>query len=298
MSESKRNKAVILLAMALTLALAVPLSADAPQAKRGFTVITGDDPQNVLTFADVTGWLGIGIAEVNAERMKELKLPEERGVVVTRVEKDSPAEKAGVKENDVIVEYSGQRVEGTGQLQRMIRETPAGRNVALGVYRAGQKLSLTATLGERPGAFGALRMRKLEMPAVRIPDFDFDFDFDGRGWARSFGRSRPQLGVEVESLSDQLAQFFGVKEDEGVLVRHVENGSAAEKAGIKAGDVITRIEGEKIASPAHLREAMHENRDKKTVSVTLVRNRAETTVTVEIEKPRREGRTISSRVKI
>lgn len=297
MSERKLKKAIILLAVGLALALGAPLLADTPQRQRSITVYAGDDEQDILMLADATGWLGIGIADVNAERMKELKLPEERGVVVTRVEKDSPAEKAGLKENDVIVEYSGQRVEGIRQLQRMIRETPAGRNVTLGIYRAGQKLNLTATLGERPEGLGRVRMRRFEMPEIRVPHFDFDFDFDGRGWARGFGWSRPRLGVEVESLSDQLAQFFGVKEGEGVLVRRVEKGSAAEKAGIKAGDVITRIEGEKISSPADLREAMYENRDKKSISVTLVRSRAETTVTVEIEKPQREGRTISSRVR-
>ena len=298
MSERKLNKEVILLAVALALAPGVPLLADTPPRQRSVTVYAGDDAQDILTLADATGWLGIGIAEVNAERMKELKLPEERGVVVTGIEKDSPGEKAGLKENDVIVEYSSQRVEGARQLRRLIRETPAGRNVTLGLYRAGQKLNLTATLGERPESFGALRMRRLEMPEIRVPHFEYDFDFDGRAWLGGFGRSRPHLGVEVESLSDQLGQFFGVKEGEGVLVRHVEKGSAAEKAGIKAGDVITRIESEKISDAGDLREAMYENRDRKSISVTLVRNRAETTVTVEIERPRREGRTISSRVKI
>ncbi len=294
MREKKRKKEIILLAAVLILVLGVPLLADTPQRGRGVAVHVGKgDTEDILTLADATGWLGIGIADVNAERVKELKLPEERGVVVTRVEKDSPAEKTGLKENDVIMEYSGHRVESTMQLRRLVRETPAGRTVTLGIYRAGQKLNLTATVGERPEPFGTLRMRRFEMPEIRVPEFDFNFDFDGRGlwW------SRPRLGVEVESLSDQLAEFFGVKEGEGVLVRRVEKGSAAEKAGIRAGDVITKVEGEKISSPGELRQAMHENRDKKSVSIALVRNRAVTTVTVEMEKPQREGRTVSSRVR-
>ena len=197
MIERKRNRMVILLAVALALALGVPLLADTPQRQRGYTVyggccsagvlaglvqgrleggatgrFTGDDQENILTFADATGWLGIGIAEVNAERMKELKLPEERGVVVTGVEKDSPGEKAGLKEDDVIVEYSSQRVEGARQLRRLIRETPVGRKVTLGLYRAGQKLNLTATIGERPEGFGALRRGWLEMPEIRVPHFE------------------------------------------------------------------------------------------------------------------------------
>ena len=294
MIRNKRNRESILLAAVLALSLSVPLYAGTQQHERSLAVTVEDnDTQDILTLADATGWLGISVADVNGERVKELKLPEERGVVVTQVEKDSPAEKAGLKENDVVMEFSGQRVEGVLQLRRLIRETPVGRPVTLGVYRSGQKLNLTATVSERPSPLGRLRMRRFEMPAIRVPEFDFNFDFDDRG----FPSSRPRLGVEVESLSDQLAEFFGVKAGEGVLVRRVEKGSAAEKAGIKAGDVITKIEGEKISSPGELRQAVRQNRDKKTVTVTLVRNRAEITATVELEKPQREGRTVSTRVR-
>jgi S1-C subfamily serine protease len=295
MSEGRLKKGSILLAVTLILVLGVAFTTAKAQSRRSVTVQVGDEPEEVMIIGDGSGWLGISIAEVTAQQVKELKLPEERGVVVKSVETGSPAEKAGLKENDVIVEYAGHRVEGTRQLRRLILETPAGRSVTLGVYRAGQKQSLTATLAERREHFPGMHMGKLVTPDIHIPSFDFEFD--GGGWMRLDG-SRPRLGVEVESLSDQLAQFFGVAEGEGVLVRSVQKGGAAEKAGIKAGDVITKIEGEKISETRDVRQAMYKNRDKKSVAITAVRNRAETTFTVEIEKPQREKRTISSRVGI
>ena len=80
---------------------------------------------------DGSGWLGVEISEVTTEKAKDLKLAGLRGVVVMDVEPDSPAAKAGLKENDVITQYDGQIVEGTVQFRRLVRETPAGRKVTL-----------------------------------------------------------------------------------------------------------------------------------------------------------------------
>src|SRR5687768_6464668 len=72
-------------------------------------------------------YLGVNVAEVDTDRARELKLKEERGVEIKKVEPGSPAEKAGLKEADVVLEYNGQRVEGTESFMRMVRETPSGR---------------------------------------------------------------------------------------------------------------------------------------------------------------------------
>src|ERR1700677_2219352 len=114
-------------------------------------------------------YLGVNIAEIEANRAKELRLKEDYGVEITRVEENSPAEKAGVKAGDVVLEYNGQRVEGMEQFGRMVRETPPGREVKLTVSRNGATQTLTATLGSRKGR-ALPESFHFEMPDIRIPD--------------------------------------------------------------------------------------------------------------------------------
>ncbi len=237
-------------------------------------------------------YLGIGVAEVDAERAKALNLKEVRGVEVKSVDEDSPAAKAGLKENDVVLEYNGQRIEGTEQFVRLVRETPVDRQVHLLVWRNGGTQTLTGTIGRRPGAT-VFRGDDgedftVEIPAMPpmppmpsmppmpeiapVPDFPH---------AMNSGRSG-MLGIEGEAVSSQLADFFGVKE--GVLVRSVTKNSAAEKAGIRAGDVIVKVDGEAVASPREitsvLRAAM---RGKRTLPIVVVRDKKETTLNVTLE---------------
>ena len=100
-------------------------------------------------------YLGVNLAEIDANRAKELKLKEDYGVEITRVEENSPAEKAGLKPGDVVLEYNGQRVEGMEQFGRLVRETPPGREVKLKISRNGATETLTAVLGSRKVRFGA-----------------------------------------------------------------------------------------------------------------------------------------------
>ena len=172
-------------------------------------------------------YLGVNLAEIDANRAKELKLKEDYGVEISRVEENSPAEKAGVKTGDVVLEYNGQRVEGMEQFGRMVRETPPGREAKLTISRNGAVQTLTAVLGLRKFPFSGNFPPGFEVPEFHMPDIPQIFTT-----IRS-----PMLGVEAESLGTQLAVYFGVKE--GVLVRSVLENTPAQKAGIKAGDVIT-----------------------------------------------------------
>ena len=121
----------------------VPPAAPAPPARATGTV---------QVFGLGSGsYLGVGVAEVSAERVKALKLKEERGVEITRVDDDSPALKAGLKAGDVVLDYNGQRIEGTEQFVRMVKETPEGRQVRLLISRDGNTQTLTATIAARKG---------------------------------------------------------------------------------------------------------------------------------------------------
>lgn len=228
-------------------------------------------------------YLGVDIDEITSDRVSALKLKEERGVEITQVDQDAPAGRAGLKEHDVITEFNGQRVEGREQFTRFIRETPAGRTVTLGIVRDGQPMQVKATLADRQEAWKSNvreRSRKFVMP--EMPDIDVEI---------------PQLefstmvstsaGVSIENLTPQLATYFGVKSGNGALVKSVERGSAAEKAGIKAGDVIVKVDNESIEGRSDFRQAIrHRNAD--TVKVVVVRNKVEQTLSLTL--PKDEGR--------
>ena len=228
-------------------------------------------------------FLGIGIQEIDAARAAELKLPETLGVEVTRVEPDSPADQAGLKTGDVVVQYNGQKVEGIDQFSRMVRDTPPGREVKIDYFRNGARQTATAKIVARSGLMldGQLL---LPGPSQGPSEFQFpDLPRNLMAW-RSV-----TLGIEAEGLSGQLAEFFGVKE--GVLVRSVTKGSAAEKAGIKAGDVITRVDEVAVATPADISVRLRLTRNR-SVAIMLTRDHKEMSVTVSF--PERSGRTIGS----
>ncbi len=227
-------------------------------------------------FSGSRSYLGIGVVDVTDERAKQLGLKEPQGVEVTSVSEDSPASKAGIKQGDVILEYNGQRVEGGEQFVRMIQETPAGRKAAMQVWRTGAKQEITAIIGSRQERAFAFTLPNPPippnppiMPEFQIPDTPHDM-FSWRSMA---------LGAETEGLNSQLAEFFGVKE--GVLVRSVTKGSAAESAGLKAGDIITKIDGQTVSSPRNIGPYLL-RKSGKSVAVTVMRNHKEITLNVKL----------------
>ena len=221
----------------------------------------------ILVFAAVIpliaqdpGWIGISIDD-----------EKDRGAIVRRVEPSSPAEKAGVREGDVILEFNKQEVVGVQQLTRLVRETPVGRTVDVKIRRDNREQTLKISTERSP----MFRSKKIDL---NIPDF--------RVWTDRVVRDFPrvevhtvyaQSGIHVEQMTDQLRDFFGVATNNGVLVRSVDRGSAAEKAGIKAGDVITAIAGRNIRNPdefsremrAESRPALKIIRDKKEREIRL-----------------------------
>ncbi len=239
----------------------------------------------VLEGEEGPSWLGVETQEVTPEKAKELKLPAERGVVIGRVTEDSPATKAGLKEKDVITEVNGQRVEGAAQFRRMVHEIPAGRTAQLTVWRDGRAQTVAVTLGQAeeghrawmkaaPGAF-AFRMPEVEMPDMpAIAGLGDDFALLPGG--------RPRLGIDAEDIGEQLGSFFGAPDGEGILVRSVNSGSPAEKAGLKAGDVITSFNGERVRTLGDLRQKLAAKGDDKPAKLGAWRNHSEVSLTVEL----------------
>lgn len=260
-------------------AAAAGLLATAPYAAAWQNPAPAPKPaeRTAIVMAGSRSFLGVGVVEITSERMKALKLSEERGVEVTKVEESTPAEKAGLKVGDVVTEYNGQRVEGTEQFIRFVRETPAGRTVKLTVIRNGSSQVLAATIEARKARVLESGDWQINMPAMpNLPQM-LEIPRPIMGWRTG------ALGIEAEAVSAQLAGFFGVKE--GVLVRAVNKDSAAEKAGIKAGDVITKVDDKTVASPSDVTRVINQSKDK-SLAVVVMRDRKEMSVNVKIEETR------------
>ncbi len=215
-------------------------------------------------------YLGVGIAEITSDRAKELKLAEERGVEIKFIAENSPASKAGLKIDDVVLELNGQRVEGISQFTRSISEIPPGRKANLSLLRAGARLNVAVLVEARANVqmpFPPFPPMP-PMPSINMPDLPR---------AAIFMRNN-KLGIETESLNTQLAEYFGVKE--GILVRNVTRQSPAEKAGIKAGDVIVKADGKPVAVTRDVTSLLP---NRKSISLGIVRNRKDVTLEVTLD---------------
>ena len=231
--------------------------------------------------------LGLVVSDLDAREQ-----PAAGGVRIDEVSQDSPAEKAGLKAGDVVVEYDGERVRSARQFTRLIQETPEGRSVRIAVLRNGQKQSVEATPEARAFSWNmdwdADQIRRdyeRELQRYRVEPPLFRFDPDGRGFDFRFDEmlprsSRGRLGVNVQELSTDLAAYFGVK-DGGVLVSSVTSGSAAEKAGVKAGDVIVSVNGDRVDDASSLVAELDSVSGEITLGV--VRDKKEITLKATIE---------------
>lgn len=277
MAERLKSKAVELQKMHLALSMLQPPESPDPQAPPEPPAPPAPPVMRMMMAGG--SYLGVGVQEVTANRAKELKLNEERGVEVTNVAEASPAEKAGLQKGDVVLEYQGQRVEGTEQFVRFVRETPAGRNVKLLVSRNGQTQTITAAIGNKGKTKNREFMFSGEFPRMEV--WIPDTPRPNMSWRSSM------LGVEAEAVDGQFAQYFGVKQ--GVLVRSIVKGSAAEKAGLKAGDVITKVDQTVVDTPRELTEAVRGERSRKSFPLHLMREKKEMSVTVTLDDERSEG---------
>ena len=232
--------------------------------------------------------LGVEMRDVDAADVTREKLAEPAGAAIDEVHAGSPAEKAGLKAGDIVVSFDGERVRSARHLARLIDETPDGRQVETAVVRNGERLTLQVapeaagwgSLETLRGHLRDLRGRLPERFDVTIPEFNFR-DFRERGVRPMVildGRAR--LGVGVQELSGQLGEYFGA--DGGVLVTEVDAGTPAARAGLRAGDVIAKINDQTVRNTAELRRQLAAVTGD--VRVTIVRDRKEQTLTVALDE--------------
>jgi len=200
------------------------------------------------------------------------------------VDQDAPAGKAGLKEHDVILTMNGTNVESGAQLRRMIHETRPGRVVSFGISRDGQPLTIKVQLADKGKAFAKNFPHdfKFDMPPIpAIPEFDLPMSV-------VVVHSSMRSGLVVENLSPQLGEFFGAKNGKGVLVRSVDKGSVAAKAGFHAGDVIVRVNDQDVHDTSDFTHALR-SRNNNSVNIAIIREKKEQTLTLSLPQPKDSG---------
>ena len=235
-----------------------------------------------VAFGGSGSYLGVSIGEVTAETVEELGLREERGVMIQSVGDDTPAARAGLMKNDVIVSWNGTDIEGTVQLRRFLDETPAGRTVTLGVFRDRSQQSIDVELGER-NMFSSLHVNPEIAVRTRELGERIRRSVKVRPQMRglSFLTSGGRMGASVQSLDGQLAEYFGLNDRGGVLVTSVGEDSPAAQAGLQAGDVILSVDGDDVEDPGDLIQAILEA-EEGPVGIRVLRDKRERTLTVEL----------------
>ncbi len=236
------------------------------------------------------GYLGVDIRDITDDRAKALKLKEARGAEICMIDHDGPAIKAGLRESDVILSMNGQPVEGEEQLRRMLKETPAGRNVSFVISRDGQQQTIAVQLANRDEVERRAWDRHFAVPEPSQDDAGIPIDmpeiepapaapqksYPGFGFMGPANISSSYTGAMLDVLGPQLAQFFGAQPGTGLLIKSIDADSPAARAGLRAGDVVVRVNAQTVATRNDWLHAVQNSRGK-ALSVTVLRNKREQT---------------------
>ena len=237
--------------------------------------------QSFSLFVDGGGFLGVHAEDIDKEKATRYNLREVRGVGITDVVAGSPAEKAGLKKDDVILRFDNDTVTSVRKLNRLVSEVAPDQSVRLLISRGGAEQEVSVTIGKRNNYTNTLR-GALRTPRGRVwspEDLKGNiFEGDAGSFVFALGSHR-RIGVSTMQLTKQLAEYFGIADGQGVLVTAVTDDGPAAKAGVKAGDVITAVDGEKVSGAGDLTRAINKKKDGD-ISLTVVRNRSQRTITV------------------
>jgi serine protease Do len=246
---------------------------------------------NFTMFFSGGSFLGVYAEDINRENMARYGMHEARGVGITQVMKDSPAEKAGLRKDDVIVRFEGDSVTSTRKLNRMVSEVAPDQTVKLGISRGGGEQEVAVTIAKRNDSFNTMELKGLEglnglekwkdlekgmPPGANVWKWEGGPGKDGMFFALGGGR---RIGVGTMPLTKQLAEYFGIADGKGVLVTSVSDDGPAAKAGLKAGDVITAIDGEKVEGAGDVARGISKKKEGD-VTLTVIRNKNQRTMTV------------------
>ena len=250
------------------------------------------------------GYLGAGLRDVSEDEVAPLKLKEPRGVEIVNMDHDGPACKAGLRIHDVILQMNGQVIEGVEQLRRMLRDSPPGRTVSLLLSHDGQQQTVSVQLGNRETIEREAWQQRYKVPEPD-PVPESEKSVGGTGFLNSGTAGRvtkgmhnllgPDMivsssftGAKLEVMGPQLAEFFGAQGSAGLLVRSVDANSPAADAGLRAGDVVVKVNSISVVNGNDWTKTIHENRGK-SVPVVVLRDKKEQTLTLTPDGKKRSS---------
>jgi C-terminal processing protease CtpA/Prc len=236
----------------------------------GFGLVQNNQPEEKTRKAQ--GWLGVSIQDVTEKIAKKHNLKSEEGAYISDVTEDSPAESAGFQKGDVVVEFDGKAIHDADDLSKSVRKLSPGTKAKAEVIRKGERKTIEVTVGKRPReesfAFAFPRVRP---PVIRMFE------------------TRQFFGLRLMELNKQLGEYFGAPEGEGVLVEEVVKESSAEKAGIKAGDVILKIGKRSINDLGDVGRAIDFYRDEGKIDVEVLRKGVKKTFSLDLSSAEDES---------
>lgn len=217
-----------------------------------------------------TPWIGVYTQSIDDDLADAFNLERTEGTVIVDVVDDSPAEEAGLRRKDIILEFNGKKVEPGRRLIDYVRETKVGDEVEVVILRKGEEKTLTVEIGERPES------------SWRYSDQWFDAE-DFYKHALGFtSMDRGYIGISVQDLNEQLGDYFGVENGNGVLITEVLEDTPAEEVGLKAGDVIITADGERVYDAADLHDIISDFKEGDEVVIEYLRRGEKQTATVEV----------------
>jgi serine protease Do len=209
-------------------------------------------PQLHATGKVIRGWLGVMIQKVTPELARSFDLPQQQGALVTEVLEGSPAARGGLRRGDVITAFGGSAIHDMHELPRAVANTPVGKQVKVDVLRQGQIKTLTVTIA------------KLKEETVA-----------------SSAEISPQLGMEVQELTPDLAESMGLQNTAGVFVAAVDDDSPAAEAGIRRSDVILEVNRQRVRNTSDYTEALRRTTD---AVILLLISRGDNTLYVALKQ--------------
>jgi serine protease Do len=240
------------------------------------------DVQAARPPAGVSGWgaaIGVSVRDLTADEIAGARLPQPGGVFVDRVREGGPAAEAGIRAEDIIVEFDGERVRGVRDFTRLVQDTPTGRTVRAVLLRDGARQTVDVTPEARGGPFSQWPEIAREIERTVPRDFAFDVDLP-RGIVVM---SRGVLGATLLPLDRQLAEYFGV--EDGVLVSSVGTETPGSRAGLRAGDVVTAVNDRRVSSAGDVSRELRAAGS--TARLQIVRDKRQMTLNVTLPERRR-----------
>ena len=259
-----------------------------PAAKRTFVLMMSIALLVTVVVAQAgeeKGYLGVKLQELTPSMAKALQMDDESGVMINEIVDDSPAEKAGLEDGDVILEFNGKSISDNNDLVKAVRRTSPGDNVEVVVLRNGKNKTLNVEIGKHEDKSFAWVSGDDDMHGSHFEHYGdgehkvivMSGDDDNFVWSSggdvSFGfdNDRGYMGVNLDDLNEQMGEYFGVEDGKGALVTEVVEDSPADKAGLKAGDVIVRLGEKEIDSSSALHKAVADTEPEQQMSVKVLR---------------------------